>query len=209
MRNVLSMLVLAAAGFWLTDAHAAYTRCDISYQTKSVALFLGEGGFGNGTARCWDVAHNEYLIKFDLLMGGPVLRVGYCETSASFSAQGPGFALNELLSGLGQLDLSPHMARGRGVAIGLRVNFLGLNVSAYGTRIRHEGVCPSLVGLIFQGSSSIGTPQRMGRRRPPPMPREYYEEDRRPRRDRRDDGRGRPGPLFDPDLDGDPVGMRN
>jgi len=156
---------------FVTDAHARYTFCEIKYTTYTAnTLVVGDWGGGSGVARCWDRAGYEYRTEFYAAAVGASASFGACRTRGTITAEGPGFALNELLAGLGQVDLAPTFGRGQGGSIGLRLNVLGLNANVFASNMRKDGPCIYTVGVNGLISTNIGQPIRMGRTRRPQAP---------------------------------------
>ncbi|MGE4130116.1 MAG: hypothetical protein AB7F86_00675 [Bdellovibrionales bacterium] len=156
MKMILSAVALPILVTMSMNAHALLTRCELVFHGTSGAIGL-EGGGGKGLSRCWDAVGNKYLTRFEYITLGAGPNLGLCESKVKLSAVGVGFAFDELLTGLGQVEIgSRHFAR-RSVGAGIRVNPLGTNVSVYLTSSSYRGdLCFGVGGIRGIITTKIG-----------------------------------------------------
>lgn len=126
MKKIVVLLGLIASAYSM-NAYAWFTRCEIETHVSNFDLGVEVGG-GSGTAICWDATGRKsttpLAVTFNL---GAGIQVGMCEVSAHYSAYGPGFALDNLLGAMGDLELAPGSGNGGAFTVGL--NPFGINAT--------------------------------------------------------------------------------
>jgi hypothetical protein len=134
----LIIIASLATGMFAANAHALLTECKISVRATAASFIAELGIKGSGKATCKDLLGNTVVTPLKAGVIGAALSVpGMCEIAADYQAVGAGFALDDVLSALAEVDVM-------NVGIGGAVNPLGLNVTIGITNI--ESSCPRLAG---------------------------------------------------------------
>lgn len=141
MKKWLALVAFMAS--YSFSAHALFVACELDFQTTTVNLGLGVGG-GKGSVVCWDVTGQAHMTYLDVNLQVSAGNIGICQTGARIKAVGVGFALNDLLSGLGQVKLGPVFGQGQQIGAGVRIAPLGINADVTIVDSYTVGPCASI-----------------------------------------------------------------
>ena len=126
MKKIVALLSLVVSAYSM-NANALFTRCDMTTDVKSFDVGI-ELGNGTGTATCWDEAGKKYTTPLAVAFNAGIgVQLGMCEVTATYSAVGVGFALDNMLSAMGQIEFAPNSADG--VSFGVNLNPMGINAT--------------------------------------------------------------------------------
>jgi hypothetical protein len=124
MKKIVALLSLLVSAYSM-NANALFTRCEIDTTVKSFDVGI-ELGSGTGSATCWDHNNKKFTTPLAVAIDAGIgVQVGMCEVTAHYSVLGVGFALDNLLMVLGQVEFAP--GSGQGVGFGVNLNPLGIN----------------------------------------------------------------------------------
>jgi hypothetical protein len=161
MKKMLALLAFTASAYSMS-AHAFVTQCEIDLASQDqfpipVVVNIGEV---KGTATCWDITGQATKTKLKGLLVGGGLEAGYCSMSAHYSAIGAGFALDNLIDIIPQVNLTPF--NNQGVALAANVSPLGVNAELAISNVKFSN-CGSLasgsVSTLFKDGASMRAPK--------------------------------------------------